>query len=251
MPESKTKSLIDVSLLIVGSTALLYFCAYKFESNEYDYYKIPGYLIDVSIYMVLKFSVECIIGLILIPMTMFWIYRNLVFTFKVSKDLSLSFITIILFINLFILLVFGIFFSDYLINGKTFRSIILAFNTLLGIGIFIFKKKGVKSKEIAVELNDINEVHTPIFILYLFVSFALFSIAFSGIEGKLSAKNREYFYVTGKKQNIVILAKNSEYLIAKPFSTKTHILSDSLIIYKISDSQPFIIELKHIGRIKK
>lgn len=255
MSEEKTNQVLTPTVFIAFSTAYAYFVVYSYEIGFCSEYNIPYYLIEISATNLLRIGL-IMFGLFVSNLQLFGLSIPF-FQYGKREDKKhlkpiVDLLGIVTIVSIIIFLVLP--FTWYLV-----RNVILL--TLLCIFIAWgppFLMRVLQGKKFEDKLLDTYEESNRNDILSFLMSNLSVNerisivalIAFPLISSFLGhtsiTTNKEYQVLIGQP-NTVVLKKYNDLFICSTFNRKTNILSDSIIVFKMSDSKPLLFKTEKIG----
>lgn len=254
--EDKPKKIFGLTFFITIIPAYIYFVSFEYELGYCNYFNIPGYLIEPSITTILIFATT-IFGILFSSLKVLGISLPL---FKAAEDENKTHLRTINFVNGICIFGTVLMMFAYPISWELLLIclIVTVLMNLLAWGLpFLFllrQKKSIKEKLQRVEdeyvssedkldwidhlIKRFNREERMFFILIMLIPFISF------LFGNGEAMKQEKFQIIANK---VVLKKYNEVFICASFDRKTKILSDSLILVKLSESQPLILKTEKIG----
>jgi hypothetical protein len=259
MIESKPKKIIDTTLIIAIIPAYIYFVTFEYENGFCNNFGIPTYLIEPSLTTILIFAT-----------TLFGVFFSSIKALGLSlpffkavddeKKTHLRGINKINGICIFggILMIYAYPFSWKLILIISSVTLILNLITWgIPLLLLIRKKKSLKEKLQQVEDENVEDTDKIDWLVHLFKKlnnkertffFVILVIPYiSFLFGNGEAMKQKEFLTICNNENTVVLKKYNDIFVCAKFNRKTNQLSDSLILIKLSESEPIILRTEKIG----
>jgi len=259
MIENKPKKIIDLTFFLTIIPAYIYFVSFEYELGYCDHFKIPKYLIEPSLTTILIFATT-VLGILFSSIKLLGLSLPL---FKAAKNEDKSHLRSINFING--ICVFGTVLIIYAypvsLNLILICLVVTLILNLLVWGLpFLFllrKKKSLKEKLQTIEdeydssedkldlfghlIKRFNQEERGFIILIIIIPFIAY------LFGNGEAMKQDEFQTIS---NTIILKKYNEIFVCAKFNKKTKIVSDTLILIKLSDKEPIVLKTEKIGTLE-
>lgn len=255
MLENKPKKIFDFTFMIAIVPAYIYFVCFLYELAFCNRFSIPAYLIDPNLTTILLFATS-VLTILISSLKLLGFSLPL---FKAANNKEKSHLSLIYGLN----------------GGCVFGAILMIYaypiswGLFIGIGAFLLfvnliswiiplifrlrEKNTIKEK-----LEEIqNETDDSDLLLYLlknrtyeeriFILILIMIPLFSYLFGDGQALSQTTFQTLQSDKNVVVLKKYGDIFVCSKFNRKTKVVSNDLVLIKISDSEPLILKIEKLG----
>lgn len=258
MSENKQSRFFNFTVILTVIPAYVYFTCFIYEQAICNRFGVPDYLIEPNLTTVLIFGTT-IWGILFSCLKLLGFSTPL---FRAVKDENKRHLRMIYAINGLCLIISIIMFYAYPPSWTllfVLLGVTAAFNLFtwgLPLLFRLREKKTMKEKldDIHSETDD-NDIIT--IVMQGMTSqerlFFLVLIMIPGITyfiGDGQALKQKQFQTFASIPNIVVLRKYDDLLVCSDFNRTEKTIGDSLILVKVSESQPVILKSENIGPLK-
>ncbi|RZA01239.1 MAG: hypothetical protein EOP47_11395 [Sphingobacteriaceae bacterium] len=240
------KSLLEASAVLTASTAILYLCGSAYENAKFRIWNIPNYLIDFSISNVLDFSMSVLPSIFLSALL---IYATSVIVEKYGYLLTAGTVSIISSFLGFLYLIGCYLMVEYLSIAYHTANLIMTamYIIFLYAGLIRKLEKNKKQEEDIEKADKKTNSFDHVFVMQGYGLIVLMLVISSVLAGRSEARLQSSFYTL--PNNMIVLYKANDLIIAKPFDPRKRIVSDSTVLIKISEDKPIFLNYKNVGKL--
>lgn len=257
----RPRKLISVTLLLAIVPAYIYLASFEYELGYCNNFDIPMYLIEPSLNTILIFATT-LLGVLISSSKLLGLSLPLIQAATSEKKPHLRGINFINGICLFgsVLIIHAYPLSWTLIIVLVSITFFLNFITWgLPYLFMLRKKKSFKEKldEIHEGFNYKDNSDLITYLMrnfnaeersFLLVIIIIPLISYALGDGEAMKQNK--FQTLASDKNTVVLKKYNDTFVCAKFNRKKKVLSDSLILIKMSDASPLILKTEKIGPLK-
>ncbi len=248
----------SLTTILAFLPAYVYFSCFVYELGYCHYYNIPKQMIDPNLSTILVFATT-ILGVLVSCLKVLGISTPL---FRGLQDKSKSHWHPILFSNgifiIIILIVLYVYPFSWKLLGWTVGTLAIINLIFWLLPLLLNFKNKAPLKEKLNEIHQQKDNFDLIEYLFQFLTFKerlfiaiLFLIpSISYLVGNGEAMKQSQFQVLTQLPDIVFLRRYDDTYIFTNVNRKEQIVGDSLILIKLSNSQPLVMQTENLGKLE-